>query len=61
MRVKKVKGGYRVETRVCGYSFCKNYYGYNRAQAIIKHSQVMLDALHYGCNWIDIEKFNEYC
>ena len=60
MRVKKVKGGYRVETSVGGYPFSKVYRGYNRVQAITKHNAMERYARRFGDQWIDQPQFNEY-
>lgn len=60
MRVKKVKGGYRVTTSVGGYPFGHVYRGYNRVSAIAKHNGMERIARRYGDKWIDQELFNEY-
>ena len=60
MKVKKVKGGYRVTTYVCGYRFGKTYFGVNRSQAIMQHTGMMNQAMRFGGQWIDNIRFNEY-
>jgi len=60
MSVRKVKGGYRVESYVGGYSFGKTYLGYNRVQAINIHKSMESAARKYGCKWIDLPMFNDY-
>lgn len=61
MRVKKVKGGYRVETSVGGYPFGHTYRGFNRKCAILKHNIMETTARKYGSKWIDQPLFAEYC
>lgn len=60
MKVKKVKGGYRVETSVGGYPFGHVYRGFNRVQAIYKHNGMERAARKFGDKWIDRQEFNEY-
>ena len=60
MNVRKVKGGYRVESYVDGYPFGHTYIGYNRVQAISKHRGMENLARRYGGKWIDTPIFNEY-
>ena len=61
MKVKKVNGGYRVSTKVCGCSFGKTYFGVNRAQAVAMHTEMANVAIRYGSGWIDSPRFYEYC
>ena len=60
MKVKKVNGGYRITTYVCGYRFGKTYFATNRSQAIALHTTAMLEAMKFGSQWIDKARFNEY-
>lgn len=60
MVVKKVKGGYYVETSVGGYKFSKTYRNTNRTQAVNKHNQMERAARVRGDKWIDCPQFNEY-
>ena len=60
MSVRKVKGGFRVETNVGGYSFGHTYIGYNRVQAIALHKTMERIARKHGCSWIDKPIFNDY-
>lgn len=60
MKIKKVKGGFRIVSSVGGYPFNRTYRGYNRVQAIYKHNQMQQMARRYGDRWIDQPQFNEY-
>ena len=60
MNVKKVKGGYHVESHVGGYRFGRTYLGYNRIQAIFVHKDMERTARKFGSRWIDQPQFNEY-
>ena len=60
MSVKKVKGGYRVESSVGGYPFRRTYLGFNRGEALSEHKKMERIANRYGDKWIDKELFFEY-
>lgn len=60
MNVRKVNGGYRVESNVGGYPFGHTYIGYNRVQAISIHKGMERSARKLGSSWIDKDDFNEY-
>lgn len=60
MKVRKVKGGYYIQTSVGGYPFSKTYRGYNRVGAIRSHTTMERKARKFGDKWIDEPEFNSF-